>query len=328
MLAYSGKGKFVVEPVDLSQLVEEMARLMAVSISKKVKLRREFGENIPAVEADSSQVRQVVMNLITNASEAVGDASGSITIRTGVAGTGHRFHDAASGYTRVTEAPHVFIEVSDTGCGMDRETEAKLFEPFFTTKFTGRGLGLAAVLGIVRGHSGGIHVRSKPGAGSTFRVLFPASGVEPNRPVPASRREPDWKGEGLVLVVDDEDSVREMGERMLGRMGFKVITARDGGEAIQLIEEHASAIRLVLLDLTMPYLDGKETLREIRELRPTTQVIMTSGYNEQEISNRFQDCEVAGFLQKPYRYGELVELVQAALSAGDEEPVLRRTAIR
>ena len=320
MLAYSGKGKFVVEPVHVSELVEEMARLMAVSISKKVKLHREFGENVPAVEADSSQLRQVVMNLITNASEAVGDAIGTITIRTGVAGAGHRFHDAASGYSRTIEAPHVFIEVSDTGCGMDPETESKLFEPFFTTKFTGRGLGLAAALGIVRSHGGALEIESHPGRGSRFRVLFPAA--LPVQTAAGSERSEDsapWRGSGTVLLVDDDEGVRAFGVAVLQRCGLRVLTASDGRDALELYARRSGEIDVVVLDRTLPGTAGDDVHGEMRRIRPDARIVLMSGYADRP-SARPGSASAAGFLRKPFTHEALVREVRTALDPARLSP--------
>jgi CheY-like chemotaxis protein len=214
------------------------------------------------------------------------------------------------------EGLYSYIEVSDTGCGMEGETRARLFDPFFTTKFTGRGLGLAAVLGIVRGHKGAIKVYSEPGKGTTFKVLFPALS-EPAQNSKASVRIPSaelWRGQGLVLLVDDEESVRGVSGKMLAQTGFEVETAEDGVAALEKFRRRPEDFRCVVLDLTMPHMDGEECFREIRRIRQDVPVILSSGYNEQDVVNRFAGKGLAGFIQKPYRTVELVEKLREILS--------------
>ncbi len=315
MLAYSGKGRFVIQPVDLSHLVDEMAHLLHSVISKKAELRFDFADALPAVNGDVSQVRQIVMNLITNASDALGEQNGSITIRTGLIGVDPQYLADTYVNESLPEGPYVFVEVSDTGCGMDAATRARIFDPFFTTKFTGRGLGLAAVLGIVRGHHGAIKVYSEPGMGTTFKVLLPAAvGAAQAVSAPAPARE-TWHSGGLVLVVDDEEGVRTVAQGVLERCGFNVIEASDGREGVDVFREHAAEIRAVLLDMTMPRMSGVEALREIRRIRRDVPVILSSGYSEADAIDhfRFGGEELAGFIQKPYAAAGLVDKLRQAL---------------
>ena len=300
MLAYAGKGRFVVESINLSRLIEELTHLLRVSISKKVLLRCQLAEGLPAVEADPAQLRQVAMNLVINAAEAIGDTEGVIAITTGVM---HCDEDYLRG-SHLIEPPapgrYVFLEVADTGCGMDEKTRVRIFDPFFTTKFTGRGLGLAAVLGIVRSHRGMLKVASERGRGTTFRVLFPAgSGIAAGE-APGGNL-PPWRGTGTILLVDDQESVRTVGGRMLERCGFIVLRACDGREAVDLFRAHASEIVCVVLDLAMPHMDGEETYRELRRLQPDVRVLLASGFGEQEVAQRFRGAGLAGFVEKPYR---------------------------
>ena len=286
MLAYSGKGRFVIENIRMNDLIGEMISLLKASISKKAILNLNLKEPLPPLRGDPSQIRQVLMNLVFNASEAIGEHGGVITISTGMMECSNE--DISEIYLddNLTEGLYVWLEVSDTGCGMDHETQRRIFEPFFTTKFTGRGLGLSAVLGIVRGHKGALKVYSEPGRGTTIKVLFPAA--ESDRPlVPQSSsniQHSDWKGAGTVLLVDDEESVRNLGNRMLERLGFKVLIAVDGQQALETFRELHNEIVLVILDLTMPYMDGEETFRELRRIDQKVRVIMSSGYTESEIT--------------------------------------------
>ncbi len=305
MLAYSGKGRLRVEPIDLPTLVQEMAQLLRASISKKATLELEFADHLPAIEGDPTQVRQVVMNLITNASEALGEDSGVITLETGEFFADREY--LASTYMDDDLEPrrYVVLEVSDTGGGMDEETRSKIFDPFFTTKFTGRGLGLAAVLGIVRGHHGAIRVVSESGSGTSFKILFPPSEQAAVVPETGSE-EPDFRGSGRVLVVDDEDLVRRVAKRSLEGVGFSVLLAADGAEAVEAFRRDGAAIDAVLLDMTMPRMGGEEAYREIRRLHPDVKIILSSGFSEQDAVRRFSAEGLAGFLQKPFKPRQLV----------------------
>jgi CheY-like chemotaxis protein len=308
MLAYAGKGRFVVEPINLSRLVEELTRMLHVSISKKVLLRCQLAEGLPAVDADSAQLRQLAMNLVINAADAIGDADGVITISTGTMQCDE--NSLLGGQLTAPPVPgqYVYLEVIDTGCGMDAKTQAMIFDPFFTTKFAGRGLGLAAVLGIVRSHRGALKVESEPGRGTTFRVLFPAS-TKDAALTKSDGNSPPWRGKGTILLVDDEEPVRNVTNKILERSGFAVLRAGDGLEAIELFRAHSSEIVCVLLDLAMPRMDGEATFKELRRIQPQVRVILASGYSDQEISQRFQNAGLAGFIEKPYR----VETLRAKL---------------
>ena len=312
MLAYSGKGRFDLKPFDLSELVQEMAHLLKASISKTVTLNLQMQADLPSVVADPSQIQQIIMNLIVNASEAVGEQPGVVTITTGAL-------ECDQGYlqdSRLKEKPdpgtYVFFEVRDTGCGMDDETKDRLFDPFFTTKFTGRGLGMAAVLGIVSGHKGAIMVESEPGEGTTIKVMFPASqgkktlkGIKSGVSALELENGATALSSGIVLIADDEDMVRDLCRAMVERLGYKVITAKDGEEAVKIFHEHAGEIVCVILDLTMPKLDGLAAYDEIRRINPDVKVIISSGYDEQETTGRFAGKGLAGFIKKPYRLSSL-----------------------
>jgi PAS domain S-box-containing protein len=309
MLAYSGKGKFLVEPLDLSALVPEMCGLVRPSIPKKIELRLDLDPDLPAVEADRGQVQQVFMNLVLNAGEAIGSRDGLISVRTYVDDVDEAYLRLRSEAAALRPGKYVCLEVRDTGSGMDEATKAKIFDPFFTTKFTGRGLGLAAVSGIMRGHKGAITVGSAPGKGSCFTALFPAvEQAVKESPVPA--RKDTLQGAGVVLVVDDEHVVREIAKKALERQGYTVLLADSGLAAIDMFGRHAGEIALVVLDLSMPHMGGEEALVELRKIRPEVKVVVSSGYSEAETMTLFHGQRVSGFIQKPYTSTELAEKVK------------------
>ncbi len=315
MLAYSGKGKFIVEAINVGELVKEMAHMLEVSISKKAILRFNLAADLPMVEADATQLRQVLMNLVINASEAIGDKSGVIAISTGAMPCDRQYLAQTWINEQLDEGLYVYVEVADTGCGMDRETLNRIFDPFFTTKFTGRGLGMAAVMGIVRGHRGAIKAYSEPGKGTTFKLFLPAGS---GRAAELRRKfavEQLWHGSGTILLVDDEETIRALGTEMLETLGFKVITAENGCQAVDIYKEHAGEIDGVILDLTMPRMDGEEAFRELRRIKEDVCVIMSSGYNEQEVNQRFLGKRLAGFIQKPYKLDELSNVLRQALES-------------
>ncbi len=316
MLAYSGRGRFVVEPTDLNRLVREMVHLLEASITKKARLVLDLLEHLPPVTADANQLRQVVMNLITNASESLGEGSG--TIRVATARVEVTASELASEYLDGELPPGLYVrlEVADTGCGMDGVTRARLFDPFYTTKFTGRGLGLAAVLGIVRGHRGTIHVESAPGHGTTMRVLLPAAQGPPvAEPAPEALEPGQSSAAGAtVLVVDDEPSVRDVARGILEQAGATVLEAADGRQALEVFRERGGRIDLVLLDMTMPHMAGPEAFERLRQMRADVAVILCSGYDEQDATGHFKDARPAAFLQKPYRAAALLRSVEKVLA--------------
>ncbi len=314
MLAYSGKGAVSKDWLDLNALIIEMGHLLEHSVSKKARLHYRLASTLPQILADPSQIRQVVMNLIINASEAIGEAEGFINIATGAMPC--KPEDLASIYATdpLPAGMYAYLDVSDTGCGMAKEAQDRLFDPFYTTKFTGRGLGLSAVLGIVRGHGGAIHLRSAVGAGTTFRIYFPASQpARINTWEHLTAQETPWRCEGLVLLVDDDETVRNIGKRMLERTGLTVLTAADGIEAIQIFREHAREIRCVILDLSMPRMDGEETLHALMTIHPGVPVIMSSGYGEEEIFQRLKGRHVAEIINKPYTSDMLYQKIRMLL---------------
>ncbi len=313
MLAYSGKGSFIIDILDLNALIQENLTLLRASLARNVTVELELSPEACWIEADRAQMQQVVMNLLINASEAIGDTPGTVAVHTAVI---ERVDSQFSAQTKalVPSGRYVLLQVRDNGSGMKPETLKKIFDPFFTTKFTGRGLGLAAVLGIIRGHHGDIEVESERGRGTTFRVLLPASQqVEvPNKQassVPATH----VSGQN-VLVVDDEEIVWSMTLKALTSRGFRVVVATNGEEALEKLRTHAD-ISVVILDLTMPVMTGEQVLPLIKENYPKIPIILSSGFNEAEISHRFASAGLAGFLQKPYSAQAVLSKVTHALQS-------------
>jgi len=302
MLAYAGKGRFITETLSLSRLVGEMTHLIEVSIPKKIQFRRHLDETIPLIEADATQLRQVVMNLIINAAEAISEGDGAIDVSTGVMECDEAYLRRNSPIVPPASGRFVYIEVADTGRGMDPEIQSRIFDPFFTTKFVGRGLGLATVLGIVLYHHGSLKLESEPGKGTKFRVLFPVKqniGPAPAR-AGADPEKKFWRGSGTILLVDDEDPVREVAAEMLRRCGFSVLTAQDGRVGVERFRERSGEIVAVVLDSAMPQMGGEEAFREIRRVRPDVPVLLASGVGDQELKQRFAREPLTGVLEKPY----------------------------
>ena len=303
------------EAINLSALVREISALIQSSIPRKVQIRLELAGDLPSIEADAGQLQQVVMNLIINGAEAIGENVGLVICTTAMQTLDEAYIRTMGPEGRhIAPGQYVMLEVHDNGCGMDEAALQRIFEPFFTTKFTGRGLGLAAVSGIVQAHRGAIRVYSSPGRGSTFKVLFPALS-DANGPkffeLPLDLSEGRDK---TVLVVDDEEAVRSVARNTLQRRGYRTIEAADGREALEVYRRFLSEISLVLLDLTMPYMNGEEVLRELKIITPSVRVILSSGFNEVETVRRFTGKGLSGFLQKPYSAAVLTETIKKILS--------------
>jgi two-component system cell cycle sensor histidine kinase/response regulator CckA len=310
LLAYSGQGPVLVEPLSVSRLVEEMGQLLEGAVSGKAALIYDLADDLPSVEADIAQLSQVVMNLITNATEAVREGAGRITLRTGIVEAEKVERSCVVGNFEPTTGRYVFFEVVDDGCGMEAETQSKIFDPFFTTKFTGRGLGLAAALGIVRSLGGFIEIDSEVGRGTRFRVLFPATervAIAVDRWVAPIE---DWRGSGTVLVVDDDEGVRDLLDATLCRVGLTVLLARDGREGVDLFRCHSDEIRAVVLDRTMPDIGGEDAFDEIRRIRPDVPVMLISGYSEERAAWHFIDKGLDAFLHKPFEPRALLERIR------------------
>jgi PAS domain S-box-containing protein len=310
LLAYAGKGRFKIETFNISDAVEEILGLIHASISERVQLQLRLDKDLPAIEADPTQIQQVAMNLIINAAEAI-DGGGTITISTRREYLDRQRLAGTEGLSQLAPGDYVILQVEDNGSGMHEETKARIFDPFFTTKFTGRGLGLAAVAGIVRAHHGGIHVLTSPGIGSTFRVLLPSAG---RSAAPWRGDEPvvEVRGSETILVADDDRLVREISRTALERRGYRVITAEDGQQAVELFQANPG-VDLVVLDLAMPVMDGEQACRQIKEIRPEAPILISSGYSELMASSRFGPGGMEGFIQKPYTVTQFTERVQKML---------------
>jgi PAS domain S-box-containing protein len=317
LLAYSGHGGFVGEPIAPRHIVEEISRILEISVAAKVRLVFHFADDVPMIVGDPTQLRQVVMNLITNASEAIGNQEGVITLSLSKRLIEHGDLRDFVAHTDVAEGIYVELTVTDTGCGMDEATRSRVFEPFFSTKFTGRGLGMAAVLGIVRGHKGAIRMASELGKGTTVKVLLPAAGPEVSLPSERTPKVPVARpANAAVLVVDDNARVLQAVSQLVGALGYPVMTAASGREALAVFGERHAQIGCVLLDLTMPEMDGLETLRALRALDPKARIVLSSGYSEQSVRRRMSGDGPTGFLQKPFVEDDLKAAIESAMRAG------------
>jgi nitrogen-specific signal transduction histidine kinase/CheY-like chemotaxis protein len=310
MLAYSGRGQFSVQPVDVSRQVREFVSFLETTVSKNVAIRLRVDDSLPMVEGDEGQLQQVIMNLVVNASEAIGEKEGWVEVSTRMETSSSPLVSDLLPSQELPPGEYVVLQVADNGSGMDDATRAKIFDPFYTTKFTGRGLGLAAVLGIIRGHRGTIRVNSHPGVGTCFQVFFPASRKTVERSLFTLSND-SFQGAGTVLVVDDEEIVRIAARTVLESFGYTVLEGENGREALRVYERHSNEVSVVLLDMTMPVMSGVETLQHLLKVDPEAVVIATSGYNESEATQMFGSA-IAGFIQKPYTAPDLGRKIKAA----------------
>ena len=315
MLAYSGKGKFETRNLDISRVVEEIGHMLEISVSKSVVLKYDLGEGLPPLHADATQIGQVILNLITNASEALGERNGVVSIVTSAQHCDEEYLSRISPHQQLAAGYYVTLEVSDTGCGMSQAVRQRMFEPFFTTKFTGRGLGMAAVLGIIRGHKGAINVYSEEGRGTTIKVLLPMSDTASALIDDATHDLHHVATGSMALLVDDEETVRTLGRLMLERMGYEVLLAVDGEQGVDLFAQHADQIAFVLLDLTMPHMDGREAFRAMKRIRDDVPIILSSGYNSQDVTQQFAGRRLSGFIQKPYQPQDLARKLNEVLGS-------------
>ncbi len=314
MLAYSGQGSFVIEPLDLSTMVLDIIKLLEVSIAPNVVMQYELGEHLPWVNADSAQIQQVIMNLVINASEAIQERSGTIAISTGVMHADLQYLRQNCIREDLPEGSYVYLEVSDNGCGMDDATKERIFEPFFTTKFTGRGLGMSAILGIVRSHRGALMLYSEVGDGTTFKMLLPAS-ESSIEVLPVNNPDTfEKEASGVILIIDDNEAIRDMSSAILEEAGYRVLTADDGLQGVEVYSQHEREILAVLMDMTMPKLNGEACFRELRKINKDVKVILCSGYSEQSATSSFHGKKLAAFIQKPYSPETLITILKDLLT--------------
>jgi len=317
LLAYAGRAEFQVEPLELNALVAEMAELLAVSRSKKVELEVCLHEALPLIQGDRTQLQQVVMNLVTNASEAIGDLPGKVALTTGLCLIDAEAAERQFPGQGLEGGRYVTLVVSDSGSGMGPEVLGRIFDPFFTTKPTGRGLGLSALRGILKAHKAGIEIRSEPGKGTCITLYFPATMAD-GTPMPyaSEPREKASKLSGTILLAEDEQVIRETSRLMAERLGFQVIEASDGEEAWSLYQGHAAELSVVVLDLTMPRRGGVEVYRLIREISPRMPVVLCSGYSREAIPEPLGSTEPRSFLQKPFSFRQFESSLREVLALG------------
>jgi PAS domain S-box-containing protein len=316
MLAYAGRGRVVIRTLDFAALVRDTGGLAAAQCPAQVQVVLAVPQELPAIRGDATQLRQVALNLVTNAAESLGEAGGVVTAQVGVVDVDRDYLAHSHVDDNLPVGRYVSLRVSDTGPGMDAETLARIFDPFFTTKATGRGFGLASALAVARGHGGAMLVTSEPGSGTTFEVLLPAvegaaeaDGLDDCPPAPLAQ------GTGVVLVAEDEPLVLAVAAATLSEAGFTVLEAADGSEALRLFEENAAELCAVFLDLAMPKVDGLQVLREIRHRRPELPAIVTSAYVGDEAAARLQGGGPTVFVRKPYRTEQLVTRLLEAIHA-------------
>jgi len=314
LLAFTGKCNLTLANVSLNPLVDGLEKSLPAAPAANIAFRHVLADPSPIIQADERQLRQALLHLLINAVEALGVAGGTITLTTGVMHADRALLDGAALGAGLPEGPCAFVEVADTGCGIDRAARTKIFEPFFSTKFIGRGLGLSFVFGIMRGHRGAIDVASTVGQGSSFRLLFPlppgAETVATATPMVASVPAPT---KGTILVVDDEPAVRDLVRHVLVQQGYGYFVAADGAEAIHIFQQHHRDIDLVLLDLTMPRLGGEAAFHQLRAIDPGVRVLLCTGYDAQQAANRLLVQGIYGVLQKPYTPSQLLDLVKSVL---------------
>ena len=316
MLVYSGKARFKLGPVDINALVREMTGLLEAAIGKRSRFSFHPGEHLPLVVGDREQLKQVILNLVTNAAEAQHSDAGMVTLRTGVTNADRAYLLTTHLTGELGNGPFVYIEVIDTGAGMDGETLSKVFEPFYTTKFSGRGLGLPATLGIVRGHHGAIKIESDPGIGTTVSVLIPVADDQAQLSLLDQLTEPQAPAKreaNMILVIDDDEAVRIVTEEALTRRGFEVVAIADGETGVSTYRETHSVLAAVLLDRTMPDFDGARVFQALREIDPAVPVIMMSGHPEEDAVGQMSTQGLAGFLHKPFRVTELIDTLRAVI---------------
>ena len=311
MLAYAGKTQYVEAKVNLEVQVSETVNLLKASIPQNVAIKYVWHENIPPIKADASQISQVAMNLIINASESIGEAQGEVLVSLSKKALSTGQHEKDYLGKIIPPGWYACLEVTDNGCGMSDETYNRIFEPFYTTKFTGRGLGMSAVLGIVTAHRGALQLFSEPGKGTTFKVYLPVQIIDSNT-IESSQQiaSTPWQGSGTILLVEDEEQVKMIARTMLQTMGFSVLEANNGKEALELYKKNASDITLVVTDMGMPVMDGYALFRELKTLAPELPIIISSGYGDTVVTSRLDSDDIAGMVNKPYSFEKLQDMLK------------------
>ncbi len=315
MLAFSGHGFIKPAELDLTTFIGQMKHLLKALLPSSLVLELDLADSLPYVMADPGQLKQIVISLIINAIEAFDGKSGIITVRTSLKECDKEYLTPLRFGEFLKEGLYVFLEVIDTGCGMSSDTIRKVFDPFFSTKFTGRGLGLPSCLGLVQSHNGAIRISSELENGTSVRVLLPALEVDLADPIRKPGEAPVWQGKGTILLVDDEEVVRTITRTMLERVGFKVLTAKNGVKAVDVLSSHSEEVVCVLLDHTMPGMNGEETYRALCKESPEVKVILCSGYSEEEATREFQNGDLAAVLQKPYGFASLIARIRKVLDS-------------
>ena len=300
MLAYSGQGKFLTESFCLNALINDMMPLLRATVSRAATFDCDLARDLPEIEGDLTQFRQVLVNLVTNASESLEDRPGSVAVRTGTRECTAEFFQQTHLPEPLPPGQYVFLELADSGCGMSEEVSERIFDPFFTTRFAGRGLGLPAVLGIVRSHRGAIELSTSPGKGTVIRLYFPVQETVAKSFFAPGEVFGDWHGHGTVLLADDEEMVLSVGTMMLKHIGLDVVTAENGEEALARAVEHQDRLQCAILDMTMPGMDGDVTCAQFKERLPDIPIVISSGYMREDLEQRFTDGRVSAFLSKPF----------------------------
>jgi signal transduction histidine kinase/CheY-like chemotaxis protein len=317
LLAYAGKGHFIVRAVNLSELIREISRLLRTSIPRNVDLDLRLPQDLPPLEADATQLQQLVMNLVINGAEAIGESAGTVRVTVQAIHASTEWLRSMAFHTELEAGEYLSMEVQDDGCGMDAATLRRVFDPFFTTKFTGRGLGLAAATGIVRAHHGGIRVSSSVGNGSLFHIILPVSRTAAITAVAEPGPEAT-SGSGTILLVDDDEMIRNVAKAALERYGYTVVLASNGKEALDIYRGVFYSISMVVLDLTMPRMSGQETVANLMAINSGVKVLLTSGFDETETVRRFTGKGLAGFLQKPFSAAALTSKVREIIDSRQE----------
>lgn len=311
MQAYAGKAQLVQTKINMAALVDDMLKMLSSNVNKNIRIKCDLATDIPFIMGDAGQLRQVIMNLILNASEAIGTAQGEICVTLAKAEV--KDGDLNKDHLGKVIPPgrYICLEVADSGYGMDDETKRRLFEPFYSTKFAGRGLGLAATLGIIAAHKGGLQLSSQPDAGATFIIYLPVckTNTEDAESIPPVLPE-KWQGSGTILLVDDEEQIRMVAKAMLETLGFAVVEASNGKEALAVYQENIADIDMVMTDIGMPIMDGYELFSELKKFDSELPIIVSSGFGDAAVLSRIALEDTAGFLCKPYSFDQLQKLLK------------------